>query len=233
MNEKSLVKRLVVPLTDASTVTINPALAHEFTLSTGNSRTFGAPGTGYDGQKIFIAWKNTSGTTITITLTTGSAGSFAFLGSATGLASTPAGTTEYIMARYHATDDRWYVIAYSGYETVPVVVHSKSIGIESPTNAEDISIFYTDVAITITKMVAVHVGSSPSLTWTVRHSTDRSATGNEVVTGGTTTTSITTGSVVTSFNDATIPANSFVWLESTASSGVITSFNLTLLYTND
>lgn len=111
---------------------------------------------------------------------------------------------------------------------------SKAITVKNPTNAEDISMFFTDPAITITKMVAVLVGSStPSVTWTVRHSTDRNATGNEVVTGGTTTTSTTTGSVVTSFNDATIPATSFVWLETTAKSGTVTELHLTIFYRQD
>lgn len=111
---------------------------------------------------------------------------------------------------------------------------SKAITIKSPTNAEDISVFFSDPAITVTKMVAVLVGSStPSVTWTVRHSTDRSATGNEVVTGGTTTTSTTTGSVVTSFNDATVPATSFVWFETTAKSGTVTELHLTIFYRQD
>ena len=110
---------------------------------------------------------------------------------------------------------------------------SKAITVESPTSAEDISMFWTDYAITVTKMTCVMVGSSPSVTWTVRHHTDRNNAGNEIVTGGTTTTSTTTGSVVTSFNDATIPADSFVWLESTAQSGTVTNMNLTILYTQD
>ena len=110
---------------------------------------------------------------------------------------------------------------------------SKAITVETPTATEDISMFWTDYAITVTKMVCVMVGSSPSVTWTVRHHTDRSNVGNEVVTGGTTTTSTTTGSVVTSFNDATIPADSFVWLETTATSGTVTNMNLTILYTQD
>jgi len=109
---------------------------------------------------------------------------------------------------------------------------TKSIAIESPSSSEDISFFYTDIAITITKMTAILVGSStPSVTWTVRHSTDRSAAGNEVVTSGTTTTSITTGSVVTSFDDATIPADSFVWIETTAQSGTVGQISITIEYT--
>lgn len=119
-------------------------------------------------------------------------------------------------------------------EAVLSPVQSKSITVESPGAAEDLSMFYTDDAITITKIVAVLVGSStPSVTWTVRHHTDRSNAGNEVVTGGTTTTSVSTGSVVTSFNDATVPADSFVWLETTAQSGTVGQINITVFYRQD
>lgn len=113
--------------------------------------------------------------------------------------------------------------------------HEKSITVEDPGSAEDISMFFTNRAITITEMRAVLIGSStPSVTWTVRHyATDRSNAGNEVVTSGTTTTSTSTGSDVTSFNDATIPADSYVWLETTAQSGTVTEFNLTIVYTLD
>lgn len=109
-----------------------------------------------------------------------------------------------------------------------------SITVEDPESAEDISIFFTNAAITVTEMRAVLVGSStPSVTWTVRHGTDRSATGAEVVTSGTTTTSTTTGSDVTSFNDATIVADSFIWLETTAQSGTVTELSVTIKYTQD
>jgi len=110
----------------------------------------------------------------------------------------------------------------------------KGVGIESPTSSEDITMFFTDDAITITQMNAVLRGSStPSVTWTIRHDTDRSATGNEVVTSGTATTSTTTGSEVTSFNDETIPAGSWVWLETTAQSGTVDEINVTIEYTID
>lgn len=110
----------------------------------------------------------------------------------------------------------------------------KSITIESPTSTEDLDIFFTNKAITITEMRAVLVGSdTPSVTWTIRHGTDRSASGAEVVTSGTTTTSTTTGSDVTSFNDATIVADSFVWLETTAQSGTVTTLAITIFYDED
>ncbi len=113
-------------------------------------------------------------------------------------------------------------------------VNVKSITVEDPTNAEDISMFFTTEAITVTKLAAVLTGSAtPSVTWTVRHHTDRNNAGNEVVTSGTTTTSTTTGSIVTSFNDATIPADSFVWLETVAQSGTVDSITISITYTID
>ncbi len=114
------------------------------------------------------------------------------------------------------------------------VILSKSITIEAPGAAEDLSIFFSNLAITITEIRAVLVGSStPSVTWTVRHGTDRSAAGAEAVTGGTTTTSVTTGSDVTSFNDATVVADSFLFLETTAQSGTVNELHVTIFYTED
>lgn len=107
---------------------------------------------------------------------------------------------------------------------------SKAITIEAPTASEDLSVFFTERAITITEMRAVVRGSTPSITWTIRHAADRAAAGIEVVTGGTTTTSQTTGSDVTSFDDATIPADSFVWLETTARTPVVAEMSVTIVY---
>lgn len=108
------------------------------------------------------------------------------------------------------------------------------ITVEDPTSSEDLTIFFTNRAITVTEMRAVLVGSAtPSVTWTIRHGTDRNATGAEVVTSGTATTSTTTGSDVTSLNDATIVADSFVWLETTAQSGTVTEIHISIVYTED
>lgn len=140
-----------------------------------------------------------------------------------------------------AAGDVWYrsdlpsFRAKLGSSTVKLEppILSKSITIESPTSSEDISMFFTNLAITVTEMRAVVVGTTPSVTWTVRHGTDRSGTGAEVVTGGTTTTSQTSGSDVTSFNDATIVADSFVWIETTAKTGTVGQITITIFYTED
>jgi hypothetical protein len=120
------------------------------------------------------------------------------------------------------------------YENLTNRRKSKHITVENPGASEDLTVFFTEKAITISEIRAVLRGSaSPSVTWTIRHSTDRSAVGNEVVTGGTTTTSTTTGDDVTSFNDATIPADSFVWLETTAQSGTVDELHVTIVFSED
>jgi hypothetical protein len=114
------------------------------------------------------------------------------------------------------------------------VRNSKSINIEDPLNTEDISFHFTDVPITVTKLRAILTGSStPSVTWTVRHGTDRDAAGSEVVTGGTVTTDITTGSDVIIFDDPSIVANSHLWIETTSINGTVDSIIITLFYDED
>ena len=138
---------------------------------------------------------------------------------------------------YAKSDGRMYSLNDGGTEREVLGQtnsETKSIAIESPSASEDITFFFTPVAITVTEMRAVLVGgTTPSLTWTVRHATDRTAAGNEVVTGGTTTTSATTGSDVTVFNDATIPADSFVWVETTAHTGGAKAMAITVAYDED
>ena len=106
----------------------------------------------------------------------------------------------------------------------------KGITVEEPTDSEDITLWYTDRDIMIDAMIAVVRGSTPSVTWTVRHGTDRSATGTEVLTSGTTTTSATTGSIVTAFTVPHVPRTSFIWLETTAQSGTVDELHLTIHY---
>ena len=110
----------------------------------------------------------------------------------------------------------------------------KSVSIENPTDSEDITLFFVDEAITISQLTSVLVGSdTPSVTWTLRHDPDRSAAGTEVITDGTTTTSTSTGTQTTSFDDETIPANSWVWLETTDQSGTVGLLNISIEYHED
>jgi len=110
-------------------------------------------------------------------------------------------------------------------------IPAKSIIIESPSANEDLSFFFTDVALTITKIRVVLVGSSiPSVTWTLRHGTDRSSAGTEVVIGGTVTTNTGVGAEITSFDDPSLVANAHCWLETTAKSGTVDSIIITVFF---
>jgi hypothetical protein len=98
-------------------------------------------------------------------------------------------------------------------------VKREILTIIAPGAAEDKTFFFTHDAITVKRLAAVLVTAvgSPSVSWTVKFATDRSAAGTAVVTAGTTTTSITTGTNTTTFNAASIPADAWVWVETTAS----------------
>lgn len=93
---------------------------------------------------------------------------------------------------------------------------------------------FVGAAFTVTEIRGVHFGSglsSPSIVATVKHGTDRtSGTTIEAVTA----TSSTTGTSVTSgFDDATVPANSFIWIETGSKSGTTDNFTIIVRGTYD
>jgi hypothetical protein len=106
----------------------------------------------------------------------------------------------------------------------------KSLTVENPTISEDISFFFTDRALKVYKVRPILIGSTPFVRWSLRHGTDRSAIGTELVAGGTGTTEVTTGIDVITFTSSIIPANSHVWLETTDKTGTVVSLALTLFY---
>ena len=98
------------------------------------------------------------------------------------------------------------------------------------TNHDDEGIMFTDVAITLTNIHAIIVDGT-SVAWSMFHDTDRSASGTLI--DANTTSNKTTGDDITSFSDATIPANSFVWVDLTAVTGSPAEFMLMLFWTVD
>ena len=109
---------------------------------------------------------------------------------------------------------------------------SKSATIENPTATEDITLFFTPVAMEVSEIRAVLKGpTTPSVTWTLRYGPDRDAVGTEIIVGGTTTTDINTGDDITVMDNTSIPADSFVWMETTAQSGTVQGLHTTIRYT--
>jgi hypothetical protein len=77
-------------------------------------------------------------------------------------------------------------------------------------------------ASTITNLDSVVTGGSPYVNYSIYHGVTRFSNVNEVVTGGITVISQTTGSSTATFDDATIPAGSFVWAYINSVSGAST-----------
>lgn len=100
--------------------------------------------------------------------------------------------------------------------------------------------FFTDTALTITKVSAViSPTSTPADTvgmdFNLIHDTTLvDATGNNVFTASQNCQSTTTPIIYTTFADATVPANSHIWLAPTAASSTqIDNFIVTVFYTKD
>ena len=106
----------------------------------------------------------------------------------------------------------------------------KALTIINPTGAENAVLFFATSGITFSQIRSTVKGTSPSVTFSIRYGTDTSAAGTEVVTGGVTCTNTTTGVSTTSFNNATVPANNFVWLTTSAVSGTVTQLAVSLLF---
>ena len=107
-----------------------------------------------------------------------------------------------------------------------------SITVASPGAAEDIAIGFTFVAITVTEVQVVIKGTSCTID--PYHNTDRSGGGGatDILAGPTAITNTTTGQNITSFNDDTIPADSWIVFVTTAVTAC-TEITLTINYTVD
>ena len=132
-------------------------------------------------------------------------------------------------------DDEDLFMRYTGAAWVDVALSSlilRAVSINNPTNAEKQFLFRADRAMTIRKIVAVIAGSSsPSKTWSLRKGSDVSASGTEVITGGTATTNTTTGASITSFTSATLAAGDWLWITTTAGAGTVTQLHTSIYLT--
>lgn len=138
---------------------------------------------------------------------------------------------------YFKSDNLPYAVNDAGTEMAlynPKPSLNKGAFVASPTSADTIDIWQTPVAITITSLKAILRGSSsPSVTYNIGFGTNIQSP-TAVFTSDITCTSITTGcSNSSGFNDATIPAGSFIWIYTTAQSGTVRSIAFTINYTED
>jgi hypothetical protein len=99
--------------------------------------------------------------------------------------------------------------------------------IENPSATENIPFAFTTAGGTITKVIAVLVGSStPSVTYNIGYGTDVTSLTN-VTTSPSAVTSTTTGTTAT-LNNVTVPANGWLVFKTTAQSGTVNSITVTV-----
>lgn len=112
--------------------------------------------------------------------------------------------------------------------------HEKTLTFDNIADGDDYVMLFTRQAITISEIRGVHFGSglsSPSVVATVKHGTDvTSMTTIEAVT----VTSSTTGTSVTSgFDDATVPADSWIRVALSSKSGTTNDLAVSITYKHD
>lgn len=104
----------------------------------------------------------------------------------------------------------------------------RSMTVAGPKTNDSFTIFRTDTETTISSVVAVVSGSSPSVTYEIRYGANRSGSGTLAIVADT-VINTTTGDTATVQNQP-IPANSYVWLVVTAVSGTVGELNVTLAF---
>jgi hypothetical protein len=122
---------------------------------------------------------------------------------------------------------------YGGDGTFHPAGRLSAITIESPTASENISLFYTPVAITVTGVMGILLGSSPSVTFVINYGSTRASATGTIVASNTfdfNDTNYNTTGFAHTLNTTSIPAGSFIWITTSAVSGTIDNLALTIQY---
>jgi hypothetical protein len=147
-----------------------------------------------------------------------------------GTGAPSAGAFEVGEPGWDETGGRFYVKKASGSMVRPGQDGPKALTILSPSNSEKVPLFFTAQELTFLEIRSIVLGSTPSVTFSIRYGTDVSGAGTEVVTSGITVTNTTTGASTTSFNNGTVAANSWIWLTTSATSGTVVALNVSLVF---
>jgi hypothetical protein len=106
------------------------------------------------------------------------------------------------------------------------IADSKGIKFIAPTASENQTIWRVANSVTVSGVDIVLLGTSPSVTYTINYGSTRGTAAGTIVASNTVTTS---GAATVS--SAVIPANSYVWVTTSATSGTVTDFTITINYT--
>ena len=104
--------------------------------------------------------------------------------------------------------------------------------IESPSGSENITVFRTDFDITVQEVISVSTGTTPDTTYQLKHSNiGRNDIGNNL-TNVSNTTSTSIGDVAT-LDVNSIPADSWIWFETSSANGMDVTLTIDIRYTID
>lgn len=100
----------------------------------------------------------------------------------------------------------------------------KSVTIKYPTGADDVTLFFVNAEVTVNEVTASIRGAlSPTITFDLRYGSSPTDSGTSIV------SSVVSNSVtLTSFSNATIPANSYVRLLTSSKSGEVDELAISL-----
>jgi len=108
---------------------------------------------------------------------------------------------------------------------------TKGLTLLDPVADDEVGIFYTDIAITISQLNSyVRGASTPSVTVSIYYAATRSGIATTI---NTATITSEAGVEDTSMSDGTVPADNWVYLKVTAQSGTVDEFHVTMKYTED
>jgi hypothetical protein len=117
-----------------------------------------------------------------------------------------------------------------GDQTYHSALLSKAVSFQAPTGSENVTLWYTPVALTITEVAESTQGTSPSVTYNIRYASTRNAGSPTNVFASNRTVTTSAGTSVTSFANASIPAGSWIWVITSATAGTVNDFNATIIY---
>ena len=119
----------------------------------------------------------------------------------------------------------------SGNDTVFIAAtQTKSISIPSPTSSDNVTLFFTDTDITINKIASVLQGvANSNVVFKIQSAASRSNTSpKQIVTNGIICANINQGVITTTFDQAVINANSWIWLTTSFANGGTTEIAVTM-----
>ena len=99
-----------------------------------------------------------------------------------------------------------------------------------PLAADKLPLLYAASALTIAEVRALVGGTTPSVSFSIRYGPDFSAAGTSIRLAGMSATSTSSGDSWSSFDNAVVPAGSWLWIVVEAVSGTALSLHVSLRF---